>query len=208
MNIREQLSCYTNTESNFTINAYIDISGNPWFKGKEIATLLGYKDTDDAIRRHIDEDDKKNLSGISPGSFYWYTFLNESGLYSLILRSKLDSVKYFQRWVTKDVLPSIRKTGFYNSLAAKFNNPKMNTFKIEDEYDLHTKVTHYIRRFYPVAGLAGPAITPAGVIAGLGELQDTSSKRLKSYKKGYQKGQPNIIITNFVLNLKHHKRNY
>ena len=171
---------------NFTINAYIDKSGNPWCKGKEIATLLGYKDTDDAIRRHIDEDDKKNLSGISPGSFYWYTFLNESGLYSLILRSKLDSVKNFQRWVTKDVLPSIRKNAFYS----KFNNPKMNTFKIEDEYDLHTKVTQHIRRFYP----------DALIIAGLGELQDTVSKRIKSYKKGYQKGQPDIIITNLHKN--------
>ena len=62
----------------------------------------------------------------------------------------------------------------------------MNTFKIEDEYDLHIKVTHYIRCFYPNVLL----------IAGLRELQDTVSKRIKSYKKGYEKGKPDIIITN------------
>ena len=176
-----ELKEYNNTQLNFTINAYIEKSGNPWFKGKEIATLLGYEDADDAIRKHVDEDDKKTLPGKTPGQVNWCTFLNGSGLYSLILRSKLDSVKNFQRWVRKDVLPSIRKNGFYSSSA----NPYNNVFKIEDEYDLHTKVTHYIRRFYPNA-----------LIAGLGELQDTVSKRIKSYKKGCQKGQPDIIITN------------
>ena len=100
--------------------------------------------------------------------------MNESGLYSLIFRSKLKESKKFKRWVTKDVLSSIRKHGFYCV---------GNQFKIENEFDLHIKVTQYIRRFY--------------CDAGLGELQDTSSKRINSYKKGCQKGQPDItIITN------------
>ena len=66
-----------------------------------------------------------------------------------------------------------------------FNNPL--TFKIQDEYDLHTKVVQYIRRFYPNLLM----------IAGLGENQDSSFKRIQSYKKGYMKGQPDLIINNY-----------
>ena len=62
-------------------------------------------------------------------------------------------------------------------------------FKIENEYDLQTKVVHYIRAFYP----------EAIIVAGLGELQDTPSKRINSWKKGYQKGQPDIMIVNYHL---------
>ena len=89
----------------------------------------------------------------------------------MVFGSKLDTVKTFQDWVFSEVLPSIRKYGYYRM----FNNPNTLTFKIEDEYDLHTKVVQYIRRFYP-----NVIITP-----GLGENQDTSSKRIESYKKGY-----------------------
>jgi len=68
-----------------------------------------------------------------------------------------------------------------------FNNPNTLAFKIEDEYDLHTKVVQYIRRFYPELLM----------IAGLGENQDTSIKRIESFKKGYMKGQPDLIINNY-----------
>ena len=171
---------------NFTINAYIDKSENPWFEGKELATLLGYKNANDAIIKYVDEEDKISRRGVLRSRVYWCTFLNESEMYSLILRSKLDAAKKFKRWVTKDVLPSIRKQGFYNSLAAVFNNRNNNVFKIENEYDLHTNVIGYIKKFYPNALL----------IAGLCELQDTDNKRIKSFCKGYQKRQPDLIITN------------
>ena len=153
-----------------------------WFKGKELASLLGYKDTDDVIRKHVDLEEKKSLPCKTPGQVRWCIFLNESGMYSLILGSKLEEAKKFKRWVTNEVLPSIGKTGAYSV----FNNPKLNTFKIENEYDLHTKVVHFIKKHYPHALLN----------AGLGELQDTVSKRINSYKKGYQKGQPDFIINN------------
>ena len=173
---------YNNTELNFTINAYIDKCANPWFEGKELATLLGYKNTRDAIIKYVDPEDKITRCCKLHWQVYWRTFINESGLYSLILRSKLDTAKKFKWWVTKNVLPSIRKQGFYNS----FNNRNNNLFKIENEYDLHTKVIGYIKKFYPNALL----------IVGLGELQDTDNKRIRSFCKGYQKGQPDLIITN------------
>ena len=103
-------------------------------------------------------------------------------MYSLVIRCNLDGAKKFKRWVTNVVLPSIRKQGFYSL----FNNRNNNVFKIENEYDLHIKVIGYIKKFFPDALL----------IAELGELQDTDNKRIGSFCKGYQKGQPDLIITN------------
>ena len=83
-----------------------------WFAGRDVALVLGYSDTDQAIRNNVDEEDK--ITRESDGGRN-LIFINESGLYSLILRSKLDSAKDFKRWVTKEVLPSIRTTGAYIS---------------------------------------------------------------------------------------------
>lgn len=89
------------------------IEGNPWFVGKDVAEKLGYSNTRDAVVRHIDEDDKAAVV-IHDGSQNRYmTLINESGLYSLVLSSKLESAKRFKKWVTSDVLPSIRKSGAY-----------------------------------------------------------------------------------------------
>lgn len=97
-------------------------SDDPLFVAKEIAIILGYKDTDDAIRRHIDIEDKltfkqfkNSRSGSLPGLKIQDTtiLINESGLYSLALRSKLEQAKLFKRWITSEVIPSIRKIGQY-----------------------------------------------------------------------------------------------
>ena len=91
----------------------IEINNDPWFVGAEVATILGYTNTRDAIRRHVDEDDKNTVvihDGIgNPNK----VIVNESGLYSLIMSSKLPSAKQFKHWVTSEVLPSIRKNGAY-----------------------------------------------------------------------------------------------
>ena len=112
-------------------------------------------------------------------------YLNESGLYSLIFGSKLESAKAFKRWVTKDVLPSIRKTGRYDyCINHKYNNSL--TFKIENETDLHVKVVCFLKKRYPHSLFT---IT-------LGENQDTVHKRIDSFKKGYLRGSPDLIINN------------
>ena len=84
-----------------------------WFVGKDIASVLGYRDTPKAIKAHVDEEDK--LVGDLPTSFGVKptTFINESGLYALVLASKLPQAKAFKRWVTSEVLPAIRKDGGY-----------------------------------------------------------------------------------------------
>ena len=93
----------------------VEIDGEPWFVGKDVAAALGYSNTRDALSRHIDNEDKTSVVIPDSGSNYKSktTLINESGLYSLILSSKLPSAKEFKHWVTSEVLPSIRKNGAY-----------------------------------------------------------------------------------------------
>ena len=89
--------------------------GEPWFVGKDVAEVLGYKSPSVAICENVDSEDKTTFVISESGSKYKSktTFINESGLYSLILSSKLPQAKEFKRWVTSEVLPQIRKTGAY-----------------------------------------------------------------------------------------------
>ena len=90
------------------------VNNEPYFVGKDVASILGYAKTRNAIARHVDEEDKKDapIRG-DLGGTQKMTVINESGLYSLILSSKLPTAKKFKRWVTNDILPSIRKHGAY-----------------------------------------------------------------------------------------------
>lgn len=91
----------------------MQIDNEIWFVGKDVASALGYSDTNKAIAMHIDEEDKLNDKMASSLGQRGGWLINESGLYSLILSSKLPTAKEFKRWVTNEVLPSIRKTGAY-----------------------------------------------------------------------------------------------
>ncbi len=91
----------------------VTIDGEPWFVGKDVAEVLGYSNNRKALADHVDEDDKGVTKCDTPGGMQDLTIINESGLYSLILSSKLPNAKKFKHWVTSEVLPSIRKTGQY-----------------------------------------------------------------------------------------------
>lgn len=91
----------------------IDQNGDPWFVGKDVAEALGYSNSRKALSDHVDEEDKGVTKRDTLGGAQDMTIINESGLYSLILSSKLPSAKKFKRWVTSEVLPSIRKHGEY-----------------------------------------------------------------------------------------------
>ena len=95
------------------------INDQPWFVGKDIAVALGYSNPQKAIREHIDVEDKLTERIVLSGQNREVIFINESGLYSLILSSKLPSAKKFKRWVTSEVLPAIRKTGHYGNTPLK-----------------------------------------------------------------------------------------
>ena len=174
---------YKNKDLGIELKSFIDKQQNVWFLGKDVATILGYHDTNQAIRKHVEEEDKYKGAVKTTGGLQQSFYINESGFYSLLLSSKLESAKKFKHWVTSQVLPSIRKCGFYKM----FDTPNNKMFKIENETDLHYKVVQLIRNYYPDSIL----------VAGLGENQDTEEKRLDSFKKGYQRGQPDLMILDY-----------
>lgn len=96
----------------------VTVDGEPWFVGKDIAEALGYgkgKSLNNAVATHVDDEDKGVTEMMTPGGKQNLIIINESGLYSLILSSKLPNAKKFKRWVTSEVLPAIRKTGHYEA---------------------------------------------------------------------------------------------
>ena len=107
----QEIKVFENTEFG-TVRA-LEIDGAPWFVGKDVAEILGYADPNKALAMHVDDDDKLNDKTASSLGQRGGWLINESGLYSLVLSSKLPSAKAFKRWVTSEVLPSIRKHGLY-----------------------------------------------------------------------------------------------
>jgi prophage antirepressor-like protein len=116
----------------------IVINDEPWFVGKDVADILGYQNGSRDINRHVDEDDRQNYQNGTFESPRGMTVINESGLYSLILSSKLPTAKKFKYWVTSEVLPSIRKTGSYN--LPDFNNPAEAARAWANEYEAKQKL--------------------------------------------------------------------
>ena len=100
------------------------IDENPYFIGKDVAQILGYKNTKDALAKHVDPEDKLGSQIATSGQNREMTVINESGLYSLILSSKLPTAKKFKRWVTSEVLPQIRRHGLY-AMDELLDNPDL-----------------------------------------------------------------------------------
>ena len=91
----------------------LEIDGEPWFVGKDVAEALGHQNPQRAIRDHVDDEDKGVTEIVTPGGKQEMPIINESGLYSLVLSSKLPTAKTFKRWITSEVIPSIRQHGGY-----------------------------------------------------------------------------------------------
>lgn len=110
--MKNQLQVFEN--ENFGKIRVVEIDGMPWFAGKDVTSILGYGNGSRDINRHVDSEDRQNYrNGTSEINNRGITVINESGLYSLILSSKLPKAKEFKRWVTSEILPSIRKHGAY-----------------------------------------------------------------------------------------------
>ena len=104
----------------------MEINGEPYFVGKDVAEILGYANASKALIDHVDDEDKLNNETLSSLGQRGGWLINESGLYSLILSSKLSNAKKFKRWVTSEILPAIRKTGSYSI------QNKPDSYTIED----------------------------------------------------------------------------
>ena len=206
---------FRNKELGIELTSFIYKQQNVWFKGNDVTQILGYKDCENALKRHVSVENKiiqliqpkrgggetppqqndtiyttKNVEkrggGETPPQVQqgrWYTFINEPGFYELVFSSKLEFAKKFRQWVFTTVLPSIRKYGQYKM----FDSPWNKMIMIGNETDLHYKVVQLIRNYYPDSIL----------VAGLGEKQDTEDKRLDSYKKGYTRGQPDLMMLDY-----------
>ena len=232
-----KLLTLSNTDAQYEVK-YTVVAGEAWFKGKEVASICGYSQTNltRALVAHVEEedrmklrdlkdrleDDDKQIPSNSNTKFLSNTntseknpketsdtsatlFVNESGLYSLILRSDKPEAKAFKKWITSVVLPSIRKTGSYRQpepeeeTPPKMQPPKMalanfdmskiaknNQISINNETDLHTQVVKWIRRYHQ----------DHIMLAGLGEFQTTPTLRIEGYRKGYTKGTCDLMILN------------
>ena len=97
----------------------VEIDGTPWLGGKDVAVALGYKNPQRAIRDHVEDEDKGMTKTVTPSGEQEMLIINESGLYSLILSSKMPKAKAFKRWVTGEVLPALRKNGVYETVKAQ-----------------------------------------------------------------------------------------
>lgn len=97
----------------------VEIDGTPWLVGKDVAVALGYAKPTDAIRKHVDPEDKGISKTETPSGEQEMLIINESGLYSLILSSKMPKAKAFKHWVTGEVLPALRKNGVYETVKAQ-----------------------------------------------------------------------------------------
>ena len=123
---------------NFQIRIITDEQGDPWFVAKDVCEALGYTNNRKALSDHVDEEDVTKRDTLTKGGIQAVSCINESGLYSLILGSKLESAKRMKRWVTSEVLPSIRKTGSYGAPAANlpdFSNPAAAARAWAEEYE-------------------------------------------------------------------------
>ena len=177
---------FRNTDMGIELTSFIDNKQNVWFKGKDVAHMLGYSDTNQAIRKHVSKNRKiKHIFRQPVETAGWsQTYLiDKAGFYELVFSSKLETAKKFPDWVFTTVLPSIRKYGQHKL----FDSPWNKMIMIGNDTDLHYKVVDLIRRYYPDTIL----------VAGLGENQDTEDKRLDSYKKGYMRGQPDLLVVDY-----------
>lgn len=146
----------------------VTIDNEPWFVGKDVASSLGYSDTNKAVAMHVEKEDKK-LNDKSSPSFgqRGATIINESGLYALIFGSKLESAKRFKHWVTSEVLPSIRKTGGYDMKQPQ--GKELLALAVLEAQKTIEEQTAQIEEMKPHA-ILGQAITTANTSILVGDL--------------------------------------
>lgn len=173
----------------------VTIDGDPWFVGKDVAEKLGYANINKAVAMHIDEEDKKvldfkgfsqngNTSKLWSGNdFSNKIVVNESGLYTLIFGSKLDSAKRFKHWVTSEVLPTIRKTGGYNrplTLEEQLQIVARGTLEVKEEIKRLDSEFEDFRNDMPLLAIEIDKITEAVKKKGVAVLGGKNSNAYKN----------------------------
>ena len=162
----KSIQVFNNTE--FGEIRSMTIDGEPWFVGKDIAAALGYSNPRDAISKHVDDEDKNSVA-IRDGNKGNpnQVIINESGMYSLIMGSKLEGAKRFKRWVTSEVLPSIRKTGAFatDSAAAEYKARELRIREMNAQARLINAETRRLTILQKEKGLSQVAVDTLAVKA-------------------------------------------
>ena len=175
----KQLQTFQNLE--FGEIRSMTIDGEPYFVGKDVAAALGYTNTRKALIDHVDDEDRTGGVTIrdSIGREQKPTIINESGMYSLILSSKLEGAKRFKRWVTSEVLPSIRKTGAYatGSAAAELKARELRVKEMNAQARLINAETRRLLILQKEKGLSKVAVDALAVRA----MEDVTGKDLGDY---------------------------
>ena len=173
MEQQSQIQIFNNTE--FGEIRSMEIGGEPWFVGKDVAAALRYANASKAISVHVDTEDKQffmldiadSQNGNVPIGKTKTAIINESGLYSLILGSKLEGAKRFKRWVTSEVLPAIRKTGAYavNSKAAEIKMRELRVKEMNAQARLINAQVRQLKMLGKEKGVSQIAVDPLAVKA-------------------------------------------
>ena len=188
-----------------------EINGEPWFVGKDVATALGYSVARKAIYDHVDPDDKRGFQIGTPSGEQEMTIVNESGLYSLILSSKLPGAKKFKRWVTSEVLPSIRKTGGY--AIPKDYPSALRAFADSEEKRMTLVAENAVQRqaiadFQPIKQYLDTILSSTGAMATsqIAADYDMSAKRLN--KILHEEGIQHYVNGQWILYKKYMGKGY
>lgn len=181
------------------------VNDEPYFVGKDVADILGYRNGSRDINRHVDEEDKLTERIVMAGQAREVIAINESGLYSLILKSKLPSAKKFKRWVTSEVLPQIRKHGMY-ATDELLNNPDLLielATKLKEERTLRLVAEQKVAEMQPKVNyhdiiLANKSVTPISFIAknyGMSAMQ--MNKLLHDFGIQYRQGKAWLLYAKY-----------
>lgn len=181
------------------------VNDEPYFVGKDVAEILGYERADNAIRNHVDDEDKLTHQISASGQNRNMTIINESGLYSLILKSKLPNAKKFKRWVTSEVLPQIRKHGMY-ATDELLNNPDLLievATKLKEERTLRLVAEQKVAEMQPKVNyhdiiLANKSVTPISFIAkNYGMSARQMNKLLHDFGIQYRQGKAWLLYAKY-----------
>lgn len=190
----------------------VEVNGEPWLVGKDVAQALGYKDTVNALKSHVDEEDKKGGWQITtPSGEQQMTIINESGLYSLVLSSKLPTAKKFRRWVTAEVLPAIRRTGGYQLPRDYLSALRALVTAEEEKQALRAENEHQrqaIAEFEPMRQYVDAILSSPGTMATtqIAADYDLSAKALN--KILHEEGLQHCVNGQWILYRRHMGKGY
>lgn len=199
----------------------VEIDGEPWLVGKDVAQALGYKNPQEAVRTHVDDEDKGVSEILTPGGKQNVPIINESGLYSLVLSSKLPGAKKFRRWVTSEVLPSIRKHGAYMTpesiekvltapdtiiqLATTLKEEREKRKALETENAAQKQM---IAEFEPIRQYVDEILSSTGTLATSQIAADYGMSARKLNKILHEEGLQRSVNGQWILYTKHMNQGY